>query len=140
MSVFDEINLEDFIEQLTNKTKNNEVDWKRVNKVFYSKLIDRSVTYSSIKDPFYITNDKLKSNVVIGKIEKKVYYEEDQYYFEDEFFITFTESDYTNPTTFLESEGKNSIQYSFSVALSKLHRLIQINHNDIKGKINNWFD
>lgn len=138
MSLYDEIDMRDFVNTLTEKTKNSEIAWKKVPKQFYNKLIDRPVTDSNIKDSFY--SDSNNGRVVIGKFQRKVFYEDDLHFLEDHFFITITNNNFDDPTTFLETDEENPLGFSFTVLISKLHRLIQISTNDIKNRIQNWFD
>ncbi|MGE7185297.1 hypothetical protein ACQKKK_15195 [Peribacillus sp. NPDC006672] len=138
MSLENELDLREFVKNLTEKTKTSEIKWKKVSKSDYTKLLDRSITYSSIKDPFY--SEGKNGIVIVGKYEKKVYYEEDQYYYEDCFFITISNHYFEERTSFLETDNENPLGFSFALTLSKLHRLIQLNTNDIKNRIDSWFD
>ncbi|WP_241475244.1 hypothetical protein [Priestia flexa] len=138
MSNYNDIDIQSFVNNLTEKTKSLEIKWEKVPRVHYHKLIDRSIIYSNIKNPFY--SQSKNGNVIIGKFDKKVYYEEDQYYYEDSFFITISNSTFGDVTTFLDNDDDNSLGFSFAVSLSKLHRLIQLNINDIKNRLDNWFD
>ncbi|GAM14681.1 hypothetical protein [Mesobacillus selenatarsenatis] len=136
MSVYENLDLNEFVEKLVNATNTDKVKWQRVLKDKQMKLVDRSTNYTTIKDPFYSKN-KQGEVVVVGKLEKKVYYEEDQYYYDDIYFLTFTDSFFNYPTTFSDQA---EVSLSFQIELGKLHRLIQIKTNKIKEKIDNWFD
>lgn len=138
MSIFDDLDIKKFLETLSKKTMDSEIVWKKVPRGYYNNLIDRAQTDGHIRDCYF--SDSKVGRIVVGKFRKKVYYEEDQYYNEDEFFITFTNFNYEDPTSILESDDDVSLNTPFSLLASKLHRLIQINTNDIKNKIENWFD
>jgi len=137
MSNHDKLNMREFTRVLTEKTNTLEIKWDNVPRRSYHKLLDRVIVDSIIKEPYF--SDGKTGRVVIGKYQKKVYYEEEDYYLEDDFFITITNSEYESPTTFLKSDDDNSLGHSFVLSLSKLHRLIQINMNDIKNRLENWF-
>lgn len=136
MSNFENLNLTNFIKNLIEKTNLEEIKWTRLKNEYKHMLIDRSVNYSSIIDPFYTTN-KRGENIVIGKLEKKVYYAEDEYYYDDIYFLSFTNQKFLEPTTF--SNGAE-VDLSFQIELGKLHRIVQINASNIQEKLNNWFD
>ncbi|MCU4909768.1 hypothetical protein OB993_09775, partial [Bacillus cereus] len=67
------------------------------------------------------------------------YYSEDEYYIEDYFFLSITNSNFENPVTFTEDD-EVSKKVAFTLAISKLHRLIQLNAYDIKDRLDSWFD
>ncbi|MDW0111522.1 hypothetical protein [Sporosarcina aquimarina] len=133
-----ELNLELFIKALTKKTNESEIEWTIVAKNFYSNLIDRTLDGAIIKDAYY--SDGKTGRVVVGKYEKKVYYEEDEYYLDDFFFLTLTDDRFNSPTSFLKYDDEIESKYSFPLELSKLHRLIQINTNNVKERFKNFFD
>lgn len=132
----DGLDLTDFVNNLSAKTKSSEIQWKKVNKMFYDRIIDRPIPASDIRDCYY-SDSPNGGRVVIGKFQNKKYVEEDEYYLEDHFFISITNGKFEDPTSFLESD--DALGFSFTIILSKLHRLIKLNINDIKNRIDNWF-
>jgi len=134
MNIYEELNLDEFVKQLISKTKKDELIWEMVPDKQRFRLIERTVNYASIIDPFYTKNSKGEV-IVVGKMDKKVYYEEDEYYYDDTYFLKFTDSTFDTGTTFTDN-GK----MGFQVELGKLHRIVQIRGNNLKTKIDSWFD
>lgn len=132
-----DIDIKGFVKNLINKTNDSEINWNAVPKNYYSNLIDRTINGALIKDAYYY--DGKTARVIVGKYESKVYYEEDEYYFDDHFFLTITDDKYNNPTTFLKSDSEIPFEFIFPLELSKLYRLIQINTNNIKNRLENFF-
>ncbi|AJA21678.1 TPA: hypothetical protein ACR3Z0_000069 [Bacillus thuringiensis] len=126
-----------FIDNLEEKTKKNEVSWNLVSSHYFSKIFDRTITDGNIKGAFYA--DSPKGRVIIGKYQVRHYYSEDEYYIEDYFFLSITNSNFENPVTFTEDD-EVSKKVAFTLAISKLHRLIQLNAYDIKDRLDSWFD
>ncbi len=135
-NIYDDLDLINFIRTFAERTKNGEGNWERVPKDKQFKVLDRAIVHSNIKDPFASQKDD-GNMVIVGKYDRKVYYEEDQYFYEDVYFLTFTDNKFTNRTTFSEAA---ELPLNFQVELGKLHRIIQLKTNNIKNKIDNWFN
>lgn len=135
--MYDDFKLKELIKKLTNGTKNSKVLWKKVPRVHYDSIIDRPIVDSQIKDSFY--TDKNTSRIVVGKYQSKTYYNEDDYYLDDYYFLTMTDKHYDSTVTFLETDD-GEFGFAFTVALAKLHRLIQLNTYFVQDKIDDWLE
>lgn len=131
------LDLEKFIQNMTDKTNKSEIEWHRVPFMYAGSIVDR-LSLENIRESFY--SDGKTGRVVIGKYLTKIYYEDDEF-IEEHFFLTLTDTKFKNPITFSESDDEipDSFNFSFPLALSKLHRLIQINTNDVKNRLDNFF-
>lgn len=133
-----DLDLKKFLQDLTEKTNQLEIEWKKAPKVYDYKFIDRPISDVSIKEPFY--TDGKNARVIVGRYQNRIYYEEDEYYLEDHFFITITNTKFDHPVSFLEGDDEIPLGLNFALSVSKLHRLIQISSNDIKNRLDNFFD
>lgn len=127
-----------FTKELSEKTKNGEIAWKTVNRTDYMKILDRPIVDATFKESYY--SDHPKGRIVVGKYQQRVYNEHEDFFYEDHFFLTLTNETYNGVTSFLPEDNEFGFGYTFTVSLSKLYRLIQLDVNDIKNKINGWFN
>ncbi|TGB05188.1 hypothetical protein [Halobacillus salinus] len=136
---YNDIDLRDFLNKLTDKTRDKEVQWNKVLHKNYNKLLDRSISEGSIKDAYY-TDSSTGGRVVIGKYKSRYYIDEDEFVYEDNYFVTLTDESYDTVISFLEGDGDNPLGFSYNLIVSKLHRIITLKANNVEFRINNWFD
>ncbi|HDR8072014.1 TPA: hypothetical protein QCY71_005048 [Bacillus cereus] len=139
----DKINVKSFIGNLTEKTKESNAKWGKVPILAYSKIIDRPMGDSKLKECYFTDSSDGLTRIVIGKYQSKVYSDEYNFTLEDHFFITITDNKYQDPTTFSEiddDEWNYDSNYSFTLSLSKLYRMIQLQTNNIQHRLDNFFD
>lgn len=132
------IQIDDFIQELTTRTKKKEISWKKVPKNKFYRLIDRSVKESTVKEAYYTVNEESDEVAVIGRLETPKYVDEDEYYLDDSYFVSITDKHFDEATTFLDSDEEVDDE-DFSINLARLCRLIKITSNRVDEKINKWF-
>ncbi|MET3658367.1 hypothetical protein [Sporosarcina psychrophila] len=131
-----DIDLDSFIRKSEEKTLNNAMKWNSENGLEKNKFVERSENYEKIKK-VYTSESKNGDIVAIGSFEKRVYYNEDDYSFEDIYFISFSDENSGGFVTFINDDNSS---FSFQVKLGKLHRIVQLKTSKVADKLDSWFD
>ncbi|WP_017795173.1 hypothetical protein [Oceanobacillus kimchii] len=131
-----EIDVENFVKELQVKTSNSEIQWEEASNHERYKYLERTQNFSKIKE-IYLNKNKSRDIVAVGKFERQIYYEEEKYYYDDIYFISFTNEKMGSLITFSE---QSDLGMSFQVELGKLHRIVQIQSSGLSNKLKNWFD
>jgi hypothetical protein len=131
-----EIELSKFIRNLVEKTDEMVIDWAKLEIEELRVVLKDVSNYYSISGGYFSTNKKGTKRSVIGKYKAKVYYEEDQYYYQDYYFLAIANvNDFDTAIIFLEDE----LRSSDVTKLGKLYRNIELKVNDVSSILDDWF-
>lgn len=130
----EDIEVRHFVVDLIDNTKRKKVQWKKVPKKELSALLDRSIVRSNVKEAYYATNHS--SNVSVGRLEITEYYDEDETYVTDRYFISFTDMNFNNVVTFFDKDISCD---DLDTLLARLYRIIKMEYSGIEKTIKEWF-
>ena len=131
-------NVEEFVEELLKRTKSNEVSWKKVSPSRYKSLVERNIAHAKVVDAYYQQRRDSNDIVVIGRLERRIYTDVDEYYLQDEYFFTETDTSYLDPVNHFDGD-ENINDFQFGIKLARLYRLIKLSGRNPDDKFNNWF-
>lgn len=127
--------LSSFIENLLNKTIEGDLKWEEVEDRKLYSIISREINFSTVKGGFLSTNREGDSTVILGKYDVKRYVDEDEFYYQDKYFIEIENIVESKSIIFNENE----LRYSDITKLATLYRKIELNNSGIEKSLDNWF-
>lgn len=131
------LEIDKLLVSLIMKTKRKKIDWKRVANQQYSKLIDRNIPTSVVKEAYYTIDKDSDDLLIIGRGEKQKYVDEDEYYFSDYYFIAFADENFDNAVTFLDNDVEVQ-DNEVSIDMARLYRLVKLTNMKVDEKLNKW--
>ncbi|WP_042359508.1 hypothetical protein [Geomicrobium sp. JCM 19055] len=134
------IDLVDFLEKAEKATLNGEMHWEPAPTGARKRLIQPEINYERLNNIYISTNSNGKL-VAVGSYDEKKYYDVDEYNFENEYFLSFTNKGYQDVLTFIRDESTDdNLSVDFQIKLGKLLRIVQIQSTNLKENIDTWFN
>lgn len=128
--------LSKFIANLVEKTENEEIEWYSLDIAELSRILKDIANYSAITGGFATLNKKGDKETIVGKFKVKVFFEEDEFYFENYSFLAISsKDDYSKAIVFNENELLSSDLQK----LENLYRTVELKVTDVSSIIDDWF-
>lgn len=127
--------LSDFIEALFTKTTEKEVQWDDVDKKDLYSIVSKEINFSTVKGGFVSTNKEGTKKAILGKYNVKRYVDEEEFYYQDKYFLEINDTGNSKSILFNENE----LRHSDITKLATLYRKIELSNSGVEETLNNWF-